>query len=162
MTTGGTELQFPDVHRKLHGKATDEEKKAVAEENKRSARLYSALKVILKEDFNFHLPATAAEFPGELSRDEQARYLAIHGIMLADNLSDPSFGKDAPVAGDRVLPAEGKDIVIAQRFSDAVVAAVQEFTSQAELYRKVFNFLAASGKTHDGVSSTPSSAHAAK
>jgi hypothetical protein len=148
--------EYPDIHKKYPSGATPEEKKVIDHENQQSARLYRALRYILVHDFGFTnaLPVKAADFPGEITPHERAEYLAIHGIMLADNFNDPTLGKDKATGGDiNVQADDGQPLHIANRFADAAVAAVQEYTSRAELFDKIYGFLRDEGKYENGYSS---------
>jgi hypothetical protein len=123
---------------------SDEERARLKVENQRKEMMYRAIRHTLVNDFGLKgLPATVDKFPGNLSKEHVAQYLAVHGLLLADNYTDPTLGKDRAVGDDIVVPAHDpkKSFFIARRFLDAVVKAVQEYTAQAPLFQRVYDLI---------------------
>lgn len=136
---------FPDVHDQPlpfpEGDVPDPRNQATRDANALHDRVYEAVMYVLTTDFQFlgeHHPPPRDAFPGSLTGEEQALFLAVYGQLLADDW-DPAAGKTAPGSDDTVIP-ETKHFVV-RRFVEATVAAVQEYTSNAPLYRDVFHLL---------------------
>jgi hypothetical protein len=138
-------VEVGDIYRTVDPSLPKDEQAQITAQNAVNRRIYLAIAHILKQDFDVqNLPADPAAFcqlPD--TNPDKARYAAIHGLMLADNYSDPSMGKTTEADGDDSVPdpATGEVIVIAKRFSDAVVLAVQEYTQRSKLFHTVFGFL---------------------
>jgi len=131
---------FPDVCPKaLTGSESEAEKKKTEDDNKRKRAMYLAIRHILVNDFGFKgLPATVDFFPGNLHKEQIAQYLAVHGLLLADNYTDPMLGKNRASPDDVVVTPS---LFIAHRFLDAVVKAVQEYTAQRKLFQNVYDLM---------------------
>lgn len=140
---------FPDLYRSVPADATDAERKAIQDEDDLHQKLYTAVAYILVNDFRFNeaIPPQASGFPGTLGDAEQAFFLGVYGLLLADNWKQPSLGRTSPGQDDLQLP--GGDVVT-RRFVDATVGAVQEYTSNAALFTSVFGFLKGSGAPSSG------------
>ncbi len=152
---------FPDVHDQPlpypEGDVPDPRNQPTKDANALHDRVYEAVMYILTTDFQFlgdGTPPSRASFPGSLTDDEQALFLAVYGLLLADNW-DPTAGKTVPGSDDTVIP-ETKHFIV-RRFVDATVAAVQEYTSNAPLFRDVFGLL--EGRAYDAASATAAAAH---
>jgi hypothetical protein len=144
--------EFPDIYKRAPDNATKAQREQIKRQNELHERMYWAVRYVLQKDFGFQidLPEHPRDFPGNLDDRERAQFAAIYGILLADNYQDPSLGKSKPVGDDIIIKApEGAQqstILIARRFADAVVAAVQEYTARAQLFNKVFGFLKDAGR----------------
>jgi len=135
------------------------EQKSIKEANEAARTLYRAVRYLLIHDFGFSqaVPADPHSFPGSLSARERTQFLTVHGIMIADNYTQPLLGKDGP-NGDDLVVTDGtsqEPIYIARRFADHLVAAVQEYTARADLFSKVYGFLTEEARNP----STPSRSH---
>src|SRR5262249_22508436 len=123
---------------------SEEDRARVQADNQRKDLMYRAIRYILLNNFEFKgLPATVDRFPGNLHKDHVAHYVAVHGLLLADNYTDPTLGKDR-ASGDDVIVTDHdpkKAFFITRRFLDAVVKAVQEYTAQAQLFQNVFDLM---------------------
>jgi len=154
-TPGGKDMEnkeceeFPDIHRKIPSTATPDLRRQMEAENEAAGRVYRAVRYILIHDFEFRrgMPEKPEAFPGsELTDHEKAKFVSIYGLLRADNWNDPSLAKDAPTGDDFVIHDDHhRPLVVARKFADAVVGAVQEYTARANLFYKVFNFLKESG-----------------
>ena len=140
-------IEVGDIYRTYPAGATDDEKAQIDSDNADHRKLYFALVYLLRQDFDFQgLPDKPENFCSNntsgLSSGDQARYAAIHGLMLADNWTDPSLGKTDATEGDQsIVDPDGNTLIIAKRFADVVVEAVQEYTQRSVLFQKVFGFL---------------------
>lgn len=132
---------FPDIyqHPDSYPKEDQEE---IARQNAIHDRIYRAVGYILIHDFRFNpnLPPGPEQFPGNkvLSQNELSFFLGVYGLLLANNWTDPSLGRMRATAGDLILP---NGAIVAKRFVDATVAAVQEYTSGNDLFTQVFGLL---------------------
>jgi hypothetical protein len=145
--------KFPDIYESLQD-VQEPRKKEVRERNEQRERVYRAVRHILKENFGFDdgVPAEPRHFPGSRMTDPHiARFTAVYGQIVADNWTDPSLGRPAPGADDIEVDGGGNSppIVVARRFIDAVVEAVQDYTAHADLFRRVFGFLRETGTDGD-------------
>ena len=136
---------FPDLCLKELKGLHDEELAQARAENRRKELMYRAVRHIMVNDFGFtsDLPARVEGFPGNLEQPQIAQFLAVYGLLLADNYDDATLGKDR-ASGDDVIvrdPDPRKSFFIANRFLDAVVRAVQEYSAQATLFQKVYTLL---------------------
>ncbi len=151
MTENHCEYSFPDIWKKVDSDDPDRDRLKTA--NDLHGRIYRAARYLLVKDFcaSAQIPESPQEFPGNrgvLSDSQIAQMVAVHGILLADGW-EPSMGKSQPGGDDLMLPAHeggGHPMVIDRRFIDAVVAAVQEYTSAAKLYDACFTFLKNQGQ----------------
>lgn len=140
-------VEYPDIFRRTPDNATAAQREAIARENEVHEILYKAVAHILKTDFGMSsVPFAPSDFPGRLSADEQTRFVAIYGLLLADNYDNPSMGRTVPMADDLVIAKDTEQppkatILVTRRFADAVVSAVKEFTAVSELHTKVFGLL---------------------
>ena len=144
---------FYDVYEKP-GTQTGKDLEELNKRNKRNARIYKAVRVVLEKDFNIKsMPPRPEDFPGGLKDKEKdlAQVVAILGVIHADNWQDPSNGKTSPNPDD--LLDEDKHVVD-RRFVDAVVDAVKEYTSASDLFSNVFELMLA--EAAEGPSSTTS------
>jgi hypothetical protein len=149
---------FPDIWQPVLEKH-DPNHATVVEQNRRHGRIYRAARQILVNDFSASekIPHEPHEFPGNegVLTDAQITFMAaVHGILLADDW-DPSMGKSVPASDDLQLQIGSETMVIDRRFVDAVVAAVQEYTSRAALFNQCFLFLRDEGQKHNGWSRKP-------
>lgn len=136
---------FPDVHDQPlpypESDVPDPRNQATKEANALHDRVYEAVMYVLVNDFQFlqgRAPPQQSAFPGDLDEDEQSLFLAVYGILLADGW-DPTMGKTEPGPDDTII-TETKHFVV-RRFVDAAVAAVQEYTSNAPLFKGVYGQL---------------------
>jgi len=144
--------RFPDIYESLQG-VPEAKKEEVRQRNQQRERVYRAVRHILKENFGFDdgVPPEPSHFPGSRMTDAQiARFTAVYGQIVADNWTDPSLGRPFPGTDDIEVDGGGNSprIVVARRFIDAVVEAVQDYTAHADLFKKVFGFLRETGTDH--------------
>ena len=148
---------FPDLCLKDLKSVPEENKTQAIADNRRKDVMYRAIRYILINNFRFtdRLPTRIENFPGNLKTEEIAQYLAIHGLMLADNYNDATLGKDHRSPDDTPVDEHDarRSFFIARRFLDAVVKAVQEYSAQAELFQKVYGLLSEAGGKLNGSSS---------
>ena len=154
--------EFPDVAPQHVKDGLEDQMKQAEADNERKRHMYRAMRYLLTNDFGMfgkqlpetgnRLPETADRFPGDdLTAEEIAQYLAINGLMLADNYTDPTLGKDRASGDDvTVSPGTQKSFFISRRFADQVVKAVQEYTAQADLFQKVYLLMLAEGTSATG------------
>lgn len=145
---------FPDIYEPLQGLPEGREKDARRQRNDQRERVYRAVRHILKDSFGFDdgVPPEPKHFPGSRMNDAQiARFSAVYGQIVADNWTDPSLGRPVPGADDTEIEGGGSSppIVVARRFTDAVVEAVQDYTAHADLFKRVFGFLRETGTDDD-------------
>jgi len=142
--------QFPDIWQDPPD-SKDPQFKTIERQNDLHGRIYRAARTIMVKDFcaSTQLPEDPKDFPGnhgQLTSSQIAQMAAVHGILLADGW-DPSMGKTSASGDDLLIDAGGgKHMVVDRRFIDAVVAAVQEYTSRAALFNSCFTFLQQEGK----------------
>lgn len=147
MSQGQGCVEYPDIYRNTPDNATQAQQEAITRENATHEVLYKAVRYILRTDFGMtSVPFEPKDFPGQLSADEQTRFVAIYGLLLADNYDSPSMGRTVPMADDLVIARDTEQpakatILVTRRFADAVVSAVKEFTAVSELHTKVFGLL---------------------
>jgi hypothetical protein len=108
-----------------------------------------ALQITTKFGFPTALPDRPEHFAtAALAETDRIKFAAIYGLMLVRNMTDPEVGQFAASSDDVVLSEEW-DVdhkrfrFIARRFVEAVVDAVQEYTSRAGLFQRVYGFLKA-------------------
>lgn len=140
--------QFPDIWRCPPDKHDPDHDQVVAA-NRLHGRVYRAARHILVKDFcgSPLLPDDPQRFPGnpgQLTNSQIAQMAAVHGLLLADDW-EPSMGKTKPNSEDLLIHDGGESMVVDRRFVDAVVSAVQEYTSRAQLFNKCFEFLRLQG-----------------
>lgn len=88
------------------------------------------------------------------------QFVAILGLIHADNWDDPSNAKIRESADDLVDRGDEKTkqpMIIDRRFVDAVVEAVKEYTASSQLFHKVYGLMrteALKGFTRKSPSST--------
>jgi hypothetical protein len=149
---------FPDLCLKDTKGLPREERARVEEQNRTKDLMYRAIRYILVKDFGFSddLPVTVSGFPGQLSDALIAQYLAVHGLMLADNYTSATMGKDHPSTDDVQVPDPdpARSFFIARRFVDAVVSAVQEYTGRAPLFQKIYKLLKDEGAQVNGAATS--------
>jgi hypothetical protein len=163
---------YPDIWSDPDKAESDDEKKKIAQENAQHERLYRATREVMISSFGLDsgFPEEPKSF-SEAAEAERINFLAVYGILLADNWVDPSLGRIERLEGEKVVKykvklPDGKvekvadrSVVIAAKFADAVVAAVQEYTRNTLMYKKVFEMMASaeSGlKPRPAVTSSPS------
>ncbi len=154
-------VEYPDIFRSTPPNATDAERKAIKQENEAHELVYKAVRYVLIKDFELTtaVPFEPKDFPGDLTDAQQARFAAIYGMLLADNYDSPSMGRTVPMADDLVIPRDEQKpprqtILVANRFADAVVSAVKEFTPGAALHEKIFVFLREEGARRDAAAAS--------
>jgi hypothetical protein len=148
---------FPDIWTDPNkGKKTEDERRAIQEENDRRERLYRALRYVLMQSFRLErdFPAEPKDFgtSESISQANRILFASIYGLLLADNWTDPSLGRTERMEGEEVIHYSRKNeagetearapIVIANKFADAVVEAVQEYNRNHDLFVEVFNLMA--------------------
>lgn len=139
-------LQYHDIYEEIPSGASDQEAQAIKDRNQKNGRLYKAVRYVLKQ--NFDLKDTLPEEPksfatAKLSDTDRAQFIAILGIIHADNWDDPRNGKDRPSTDDVVYPGHSAEtaFVIDRRFIDAVVEAVKEYTAASKLFNNVYKLM---------------------
>jgi len=144
---------FPDLCLQDLKGLHDEELARAKADNHRKDLMYRAVRHIMVNDFQFtsDLPARVEAFPGNLDEAQVAQFLAVFGLLLADNYNDATLGKDRSSGDDVIVrdPDPRKSFFIAHRFLDAVVRAVQEYSAQATLFRKVYTLMNEEGAQPD-------------
>jgi hypothetical protein len=147
---------YPDIH------ALD-----APEQNARRKLLYIAIRHLLREQFSFDRDGSTAvepsNFPGgfgklkprgathpDLELDEKVLFASVYGLLLARNFEDPSFGRQ--LRGTKgptdLLIVEGADqVLVLDRFVEALTQAVKDFNTNAALYQAVYRVLHREGAT---------------
>lgn len=157
---------YPDVSEWYPNGATEADKDAIDARNVLRERMYNALIFVFQQRFSFAAPNFTAEWfaswhPGQ--GVAETRFLGVHGLLLADNFTDPlllrpegtTFSDD--VLGEvKLKDSDGTDkesfetvtveVRIARRFFDAAVNAVQRYTAKADLFARVREQLESRGK----------------
>lgn len=135
--------KYPDIYQTPQGSKDEIDK--IKAENLKAERIYTAVKHVLENDFDFKtLPPDPQSFPGALKGKDKAQAVAIIGMIRAE-WEDPSNGKSIPNTDDLLVKLPGKDeyIVIDRRFVDSVVDAVKEYTASSDLFNNVFDLMLA-------------------
>jgi hypothetical protein len=136
---------FPDIWQEEPAKDDPTYAQVVAA-NAAHAKVYQAARHIVVSDFNpqLQIPLSPKKFPGnegQLSDAQIAMMATVHGLLLADDW-EPTMGKNRPATGDLLIDVGGGEkMVVDARFVAAVVAAVQEYTTQAPLFNGAFEQL---------------------
>jgi hypothetical protein len=136
---------FPDIWQEVPPK-DDPTHATVLADNAVHGKVYQAARHIVVTDFNpsLKIPESPADFPGnpgQLTDAQIAMMATVHGILLADDW-EPTMGKSKPATGDLLIDVGGGEkMVVDARFVAAVVAAVQEYTTQAPLFNGSFEQL---------------------
>jgi len=153
-------LQFHDIFESPQGKPKDVALQ-IKQRNTRNELIYKAVRHVLKHDFDFkdRIPVEPTSFPtAQLADSDRAQFIAILGIIQADNWEDPRNGKERPSVDDVFVDGTeagstatwdwkgdpGKPItefVIDRRFVDAVVEAVKEYTASSKLFNNVYKLM---------------------
>lgn len=155
-TAGGT--HYPDISEWYPQVATDTDKDAIDAKNILRERMYDALIFIFSQRFSFPAPSFSAEsftmWQPHVTAD-LTRFLGVHGLLLADNFTDPLLLRPAGTTfNDDVLgevrvsewdgnrqrpgfPLKVREVRVARRFFDAAVASVQTYTAKADLFTRV-------------------------
>jgi hypothetical protein len=146
MTMAEQCVQFPDIFEQIPKGTPKDERKIIEERNAKNERLYKAVRYILKTNFDLkdQIPAEPEDFAGaQLSSTERAQFVAILGIIQADNWDDPRNGKDKPSVDDAYVRGDKGEaaFVIDRRFIDAVVEAVKEYTASSKLFNNVYELM---------------------
>jgi hypothetical protein len=145
---------FPDLCLKDLKGLHDEELIRARAENRKKDLMYRAVRHIMVNDFGFtsDLPARVESFPGNLEEAQIAQFLAVYGLLLADNYDDATLGKDRPSGDDMIVrdPDPKRSFFIASRFLDQVVKSVQEYSAQATLFQKVYTLMNEEGAQPSG------------
>jgi hypothetical protein len=161
-------LRFPELFVHPSDGNTPDEQSEIVRANKKRQRFYRAVRYLLSRDFGVTgLPLTAEGFAtfakvghnGAISPPAALRMIGVMGNVLKNNSGgDPLFGRPADTRwnDDIVTRDDGPPVRIAKRFADSVVAAMQEYTSRADLYAETQKLLAreghrANGHTHAGL-----------
>lgn len=85
--------------------------------------------------------STALDAKKNAFTNDHIKFLAVYGLMKADNW-DPAGGRTQPGPDDlRLNLGGGKFEIVSRPFADALVGAVKEYTSAADLYRNTYEFL---------------------
>lgn len=152
--------------------------------NAERKRLYVAVRYLLRKNFSFDPDDSTtpdpASFPGGLGKkgvstgakvyddllaEEKTRFLSVYGILLANNYTDPSFGRqergttgplDLWVPKDEkqgpakaVKNADGFNVLIVDRFVEATTEAVKTYNANRELFSQVLRVLFEEGARLD-------------
>ncbi len=133
---------------------------AIEEANKAHAHLYHAVRWLLIKDFDASdgIPLDPKNFPGTASASDVARFASVYGLLLADDF-DPSMGQPSwkdPFEKNK----EATDVQYDGRFVAAFVKAVQEYTTNNELFGKVLDFLRLQGPPGGTLASAHPAGHA--
>lgn len=158
-------MQFQDIHEGIPDGTSEEMTKTIKRRNKKNARLYRAVRHVLKHNFDLkdavpEHPKDFAQASSKLNPDDTSQFIAILGLIKADNWDDPSNGKEKPSPDDLMHTGPGDDMtfVIDRRFVDAVVEAVKEYTAASKLFNNVYKLMrdeAAEGFAKPKSSATP-------
>ena len=91
-----------------------------------------------------------------LDDSDKTHFLAVAGILLANNLSDPLAGKSEDTLGPDDIKKDkddtGHPVRIARRFVEAAVDAVQEYNAHKDLFEQVYLVLKDEGTSGKGSS----------
>jgi hypothetical protein len=136
-------LQYQDIFEEIPSGTSAEETKTIKARNEKNERLYKAVRYVLKNNFDLKdaIPEDPKSFAtAKLADADRAQFIAILGLMQADNWDDPRNGKERPSPDDLLYPGHSKEtaFVIDRRFVDAVVDAVKEYTAASKLFNNVF------------------------
>jgi hypothetical protein len=139
-------LQFQDIYEEIPSGASAEESKAIKKRNEKNERLYKAVRYVLKNNFDLkdQIPEDPKAFAtARLADGDRAQFIAILGLIQADNWDDPRNGKDRPSTDDVMYPGHSAEtsFVIDRRFVDAVVEAVKEYTAASKLFNNVYKLM---------------------
>jgi hypothetical protein len=138
---------FPDIWQPVPPK-DDPSHESVILANEANGKVYRAARHVVVTDFNpgLNLPEAPEDFPGnpnQLTDQQIAMMATVQGILVSDDW-EPTMGKILQASGDQSVDlGGGKSMVIDARFVAAVVAAVQEYTTQAPLFNSTFDQLKA-------------------
>lgn len=178
--TGGA--HYPDVSEWYPAGATEADKDTIDARNALRERMYNALIFVFQQRFSFDAPNYTAEWfaswrPGQGAAApgmDETRFLGVHGLLLADNYTDPLLLRpEGTTLSDDVLgevklkdwDGVGKagfepiavEVRIARRFFDAAVNAVQRYTAKADLFARVREQLESRGKRGSAAFNRPAS-----
>jgi len=139
-------LQYQDIHEEFPSGASEEVRQAIHDRNEKNARLYRAVRWVLKKNFDVKdaIPEDPKSFAtAKLADPDVAQFIAILGIIKADNWDDPSNGKEAPSSDDLMFRGASPkaSFVIDRRFVNAVVEAVKEYTASSDLFNNVYKLM---------------------
>ncbi len=138
---------FPDIWQEVPPK-DDPTHATVLAANAAHGKVYQAARHIVVTDFNpsLNVPEAPEDFPGnpgQLTDSQIAMMATVHGMLVADDW-EPTMGKSRPGTGDLLIDiGGGEKMVVDARFVAAVVAAVQEYTTQSPLFIGAFEQLKA-------------------
>jgi hypothetical protein len=143
-------VEVGDIFRTIPHTASQAEINQLTYLNEQNRRIYVAINWILTNDFGFApMPDKSSDFcSAKVNPADRARFASIQGLMIADNWTDPSLGKSDPQDGDTVIPDPNPpppdpnaSILVASRFKNALVMAVQEYSQRYALFQMVYNHL---------------------
>jgi hypothetical protein len=139
-------LQFQDIHEEIPSGASEDTKIAIKARNAKNDRLYKAVRWVLKKNFDVKdaIPEDPKSFAtAKLADADVAQFIAILGLIKADNWDDPRNGKDKPSVDDIMFRGSSAEtsFVIDRRFIDAVVEAVKEYTAASDLFNNVYKLM---------------------
>jgi hypothetical protein len=139
-------LQYQDIHEEIPSGASADEVRAIKKRNEKNERLYKAVRYVLKHNFDLKdaIPEDPKSFAtAKLSDGDRAQFIAILGLIQADNWDDPRNGKERPSTDDAMYPGHSVEtsFVIDRRFIDAVVEAVKEYTAASKLFNNVYKLM---------------------
>jgi hypothetical protein len=141
-------LQFRDIyeHEETPSGASPDEIKAIKARNEENERVYKAVRYVLKHNFDLKdaIPEDPKSFAtAKLADADVAQFIAILGLMKADNWSDPRNGKVKASVDDLTYPGHSTEtsFVIDRRFVDTVVEAVKEYTAASKLFNNVYKLM---------------------
>lgn len=154
--------------------ASQQEMAATDEANGTRVRFFRSVRYLLRNRFAFSGiipdPPDPPLTPKELAADllhgledsEKANFLAVAGVLLANNFTDPLVGKSDETLGSDDIKKDkddaGHPVRIARRFVEATVDAVQEYNAHKDLYQQVYLILKDEGtvENDDGGGKNPS------
>lgn len=139
-------LQYQDIHEEIPSGASEDVRHTIQLRNEKNDRLYRAVRWVLKKNFDVKdaIPEDPKSFAtAKLADSDVAQFIAIIGLIKADNWDDPTNGKDSPSSDDLMFrgPNAKTSFVIDRRFVNAVVEAVKEYTAASDLFNNVYKLM---------------------
>lgn len=146
---------YPDVWSDPEQAESEDEKKKILRDNEVHERIYRATREVMVDGFGLDdsFPKEPKNFT-QVTEKDRLKFLCVYGLLLADNWTDPALGRLERIDGEKVIKYKAtifdgkvakvteRPLIIATKFADAVVAGVQEYTRNAELFDKIYKLMA--------------------